>query len=71
MHIHPHTPAVASDNLRATHSTAPSVEGAMLQAMRGGEKVQSPAAVELIAATARTMRYASPDGTGRMVDTYA
>ena len=71
MQINTPPPTLASDTARMRHGMDPSLEGAMLHAMKQGEKVQSPAAVELIAATARTSQYASPEDAGTLVDTYA
>ena len=71
MQINTQPPTLASDVARMRHGTDPSLEGAMLQAMKQGEKVQSPAAVELIAATAMTSQYESRGDAGSLVDTYA
>lgn len=71
MQINTPPPTLASDMARMRHGMDPSLEGAMLQAMKQGEKVQSPAAVELIAATGRNSEYGSPGDTGSLVDTYA
>lgn len=71
MRITPLQPALDAETVRARQNMDPSVEGEMLRALRQNETVQSPAAVELIAATASTQSYGSEPGQGQLVDVYA
>lgn len=70
MRITPLQPSLDSEIVRARQNMDPTVEGEILRALRQDNTIEGPAAVELIAATARTQSYGASN-EGRIVDVYA
>lgn len=71
MRITPVQRSLDSETVRARQNMDPTVEGEMLRALRQDNTIEGPAAVELIAAAARTPTYGTSPSEGQLVDVYA